>query len=784
MTPFAWKWWCASPLCDDWGIVSVRVELEVDRGSESDFAGRALLGRLPAAVYACEASGRITYYNAEAVRLWGRAPDLGDLDARFCGAFRLWRPDGTRLRHEDTPMAVALRTGEGFRNESVIIERPDGTQIWIRVNIDAICDDEGRIVGAVNVFFDNTTSKHAEDELRRSNSQLSAFMETALIGLHRVGADGTILWANDAELRMLGYAREEYIGHNIAEFHVDTALIADILARLKRGEKLREYEARLRCKDGSIRVVQIDSSVFSDADRFIHTQCFTRDVTERRRMEEAQARLAAIVSSSDDAIISNTLEGIITSWNHAAEKMYGYSATEAVGRSIGIIVPEHLRGEQDETIARLARGERVEHLETQRRANDGRLIDVSLTISPLRNRRGRIVGASKIARDITDRKRAEASLRDADRRKDEFLATLSHELRNPLAPIRTAVDLLRTAGEDSPIVTRAHGILARQVGHLTTLVDDLLELSRVNTGTIVLRKRIVKLDEVILSAVETCGAAMQAAGHHFEVVRSKQAIELLIDPVRVTQSLANLLANAAKYTPDGGRIELSVHSEAAVAVIAVRDSGIGLEPEMLSRVFELFWQENTRNRATQSGLGVGLWLARHLIELHGGSIEARSEGRGKGSEFVMRLPAAVTARGEDAMRSERASSGLSRRILVVDDNVDAAESLGLLLETMGHDVQVVHSGREGLEAAKTSSPEIVLLDISLPDIDGYAVAAALRSDPGTQGTTIVAVTGHGQLADREQSRDAGFDAHLLKPVSLDKLTAVLEPASGHVSKRP
>jgi PAS domain S-box-containing protein len=362
-----------------------------------------LLGMLPAAVYTCEApSGEITFFNEHAAELWGRRPALRESDERFCGSWRLWLPDGTPLAHQDTPMARALKEGLDTRDRDIVIERPDGSRVSVLVNIDPIRDGKGAIVGAVNVFVDTSRIKETERELRRRTKQLAAFLETAAVGLHRVGPDGTILWANDAELEMLGYSREEYIGRNISEFHADLVVLEDILSRLRRHERLRNYEAQMKCKDGALKTVQIDSSALVEDGQFVHTQCFTRDITDRKVHERTLAGFAAIVDSSADAIISHSLEGLVTSWNESAERIYGYSPTEAIGRNVKLVIPEDKLEEEERVLYRLKQGERIEHFETERVTKQGCRVPVSLTASLIQSASGEILGVSKIVRDITE----------------------------------------------------------------------------------------------------------------------------------------------------------------------------------------------------------------------------------------------------------------------------------------------------------------------------------------------------------------------------------------------
>jgi PAS domain S-box-containing protein len=358
---------------------------------------------------------------------------------------------------------------------------------------------------------------------------------------------------------------------------------------------------------------------------------------ERTRADEALRRLAAIVETSDDAIISKDLEGIIASWNRGAERLFGYTAREAIGRPVTMLMLPEQIDEEPGILARIRRGERIDHYETVRRRKDGTLLDISLSVSPIVDSDGKVVGASKIARDITDRKQAEAALREADRRKDEFLAMLSHELRNPLAPMTNAVELLKQ-GNDENAWRQASSILDRQLRHMTRLVEDLLDISRISHGGIEVRKHNVDLGAVVLAAIETSRPLVEAAGHRLHISLPNAPVSIVADRIRLSQVVANLLNNAAKYTPPGGHIEVKVSRGFDAAAVSVRDNGIGIPPGELPKLFEMFTQLDGSRRRSPGGLGVGLALARQLVELHGGTIEARSDGPGQGSEFTVRIP--------------------------------------------------------------------------------------------------------------------------------------------------
>jgi signal transduction histidine kinase len=371
------------------------------------------------------------------------------------------------------------------------------------------------------------------------------------------------------------------------------------------------------------------------------------------------------------------------------------------------------------------------------------------------------------------RRDAELELRRRDRNKDEFLATLAHELRNPLAPLRSGLHLLRVAGGDAPARDRVYDVMERQLSHLVRLVDDLLEVSRITRGKVDLRKERVDLADVVRGAVETSRPLIDGARHEISVELPLEPLPLEADAVRLSQVLANLLNNAAKYTRDGGRISVSAGRERGEAVVSVKDNGTGIPKDMLPRVFDLFTQVENSYARTQGGLGIGLTLAKSLVELHGGNIEAKSEGVGQGSEFIVRLPLADAGQVSAATASADAVPKVSRRILVVDDNHDAAEMMTLLLGTLGAEISVVHDGHAALGALKTYRPSVVLLDLGLPGMDGYEVARRMRAEPEGRAATLIALTGWGQEEDRRRSKEAGIDHHLVKPVDLTALHQLL-----------
>ncbi|HJT78138.1 MAG TPA: PAS domain S-box protein, partial [Gemmataceae bacterium] len=928
----------------------------------------------------------------------------------------------------------------------------------------------GTVAGSVGQFVERKT---AEDELRRSEQELADFFENATVGLHWVGPDGTILRANRAELDMLGYSREEYVGRPIADFHADEDVICDILKRLQAGQKLDDYPARLKCKDGSIKDVLIDSSVMWRDGNFVHTRCFTRDVTERKRAEarvrEQEQRTRTILESITDAFCALDRDWRFTYVNRQAEVLLGRSRDDLIGKNHWQEYPETLGTELERSYRRAVAENVTASLEYFypphdrwyechaypspdglsvyfRDVSERKRAEIALRESEQRfrqladampqivwtagpdgnidylNRRwteftglpqtvgndgwGHLLhpdeakpagerwaasvasgapfemelrlrdrrrqgyrwhlirtvafpdGDGKVARwfgtgtDIHEQKRAEESsrflaqasaelagvvdyestlqkvanlavpyfadwsavdladedghlrrlavahqdadkialvrqlmrdyppdpqspvgayavlrtgrpelvceitdvmlvqgatderhlrlirslglksylcvplvisgrtvglltfataesgrsyteadlalavdlthraavaientqlyqaLRDADRRKDEFLATLAHELRNPLAPVRNALQILKMPRVDAQTVERSRDMMERQVQHLVRLVDDLLDVSRVMRGKIELRRERVELATIVARAVETVQPLVDAQRHELSVRMSSDSLLLDADPVRLAQVVGNLLTNAAKYTEPGGRIWLTADRDGDMAVLRVRDNGIGIAPHMLPRIFELFVQVDHASTRAQGGLGIGLTLVKNLVEMHNGIVQARSEGLGHGSEFVVKLPLVVQAPRRDhapegGRQADQLPSPSGKRLLVVDDNQDAADSLAMLLRLQGHEVRVAYSGMAALEMTKAYSPDVLFLDIGMPGMDGYEVARRLRQTPGLENVVLAALTGWGQHEDRRRTAEAGFNHHLVKPPEPEAVETVL-----------
>ncbi len=640
--------------------------------------------------------------------------------------------------------------------------------------------------------------KAAEEESRQQNEWLQVTLASIGDAVIATDTEGCVTFLNGVAQDLTGWTQEQAQGQpletvfNIFNEQTRQPVENPVERVLREGVVVGlANHTILIAKDGTERPIDDSAAPIRDkAGKMIGVVLIFRDVMVQRRLErqakeqaDAAHKLAAIVDSSEDAIISKTLDGIIQSWNAAAERIFGYTVHEAVGRPITMLFPADRLDEEERIIARLRSGERVEHFDTVRLRKDGAAIPISLTISPIKDGEGRIIGASKIARDITERKQLEderrqiaAELSDANRQKDEFLATLAHELRNPLAPIRNALQILKMPRVDATTLEQSRAMMERQVHQLIRLVDDLMDVSRVMRGKIELRREPVELANVVARAVETTQPLIEVQGHRLEIMLPNESLLLDADPMRLTQVVANLLTNAAKYTEANGHIWLSVERENDQALLSVRDNGIGIAPDMLLHVFELFVQADHATTRSQGGLGIGLTLVKNLVEMHDGSVEIRSEGLGKGSEFIMRLPlAAEHLRRNQTLTDDRTApiTPSGQRLMVVDDNRDAADTLAMMLRLQGHEVRVTHDGPSAIALANEYGPQMILLDLGMPGMDGYETARRIRQHSDLKNVVLAALTGWGQEEDRRRTAEAGFDHHLVKPVELKVLESML-----------
>jgi len=490
-------------------------------------------------------------------------------------------------------------------------------------------------------------------------------------------------------------------------------------------------------------------------------------------LRDSESRLKALFDNAAVGIAEVDASGGFALSNDSLCRLLGMQREALLALKMGDVVHAEDREDLGLSMHRLFAGE-VPNFVTEKRfiRHDGETIWVKLTLSLSRVAQTHGAHGVAVIEDITEQKHAEADLREADRRKDEFLATLAHELRNPLAPIRNSLHIFRMKGIQDPAVERVTDMMERQVGHMVRMVDDLLEVSRISRGKIELRKEVVELASVLRNAVDTSLPLIERGRHKLTVQIPDEPLALEADPVRLAQVFANLLNNSAKYTPEGGEIDVTVSVEGGMAVVCVKDNGEGIPRAMLPRVFNMFTQVNTGMRA-QGGLGIGLTLAKTLVHLHGGSIDATSDGPGKGCKFIVRLPLVALEATALPQPAPLVAGAPLRRVLVVDDNHDAADSLGMLLQFLGAEVMVVHDGHAALAAIRSFKPAVVLLDLGMPGMNGLEVARRMREDPSTHGITLVALTGWGQREDRRRTSEAGFDYHLVKPADVGMLQSIL-----------
>ena len=600
--------------------------------------------------------------------------------------------------------------------------------------------------------------------------------------------DGTIVAANRLSWEGCGYRREQIVGKRFWEGpwwasspalgrQIEAASAQAIAGSTFRGE------TPYFVADGSERTADITIVPIKDeAGKVLFVAPTGIDITDRKRAEADRQKFVTLVESSSDFIGMTDLQGVPFFINRAGLEMVGLDDLEQARRVpvADFFFPEdrpRLMEEFFPSVLAQGHGEidiRIRHFKT------GEERWMAYKVLTLPDAAGRPMAFATVSQDVTERRRLADDLSEANRRKTEFLAMLAHELRNPLAPISNAVRALRVGHGDAKVARAALGMFERQVGQLARLVDDLLDLSRVTRGKIVLRKQPVELVPIVEQAVEAARARYGNLDQELTVTLPTQPVYLSADPARLAQVIGNLLNNACKFTDPGGHIGLTVTHEGAQAVVRVRDDGIGIAAEQLPHLFTMFTQADTSLERTRDGLGIGLTLVKAVVEMHGGTVEARSDGLGRGSEFEVRLPALEDASATIAQAAEsEPTTRVGHRILIVDDNYDGADSLAMLLEEVGHETHTAHDGVEALDVAERVQPDAVLLDIGLPKLNGYEVCQRLRERPWADELVIVALTGWGQDEDRQRSLDAGFDTHLVKPVDHSVLMRLLASLPSH-----
>jgi len=662
-------------------------------------------------------------------------------------------------------------------------------------------------------MVDGTSPKRAEEALLKAGALQSAIFNSANFSSIATDAKGVIQIFNVGAERMLGYAAADVMNRiTPAEISDPQEVIARAQALsvelgtpitpgfealvFKASRGIEDiYELTYIRKDGSRFPAVVSVTALRDAQNsiigylLIGTDNTARKQVEAERMlldqavRDQQFYTRSLIESNIDALMTTDPRGIITDVNKQMEALTGSTRDELIGAPFKDYFTDPERAEAG--IRRVLRESKLTDYELTARARDGKETVVSYNATTFHDRDRKLRGVFAAARDVTERKRYEQSLQEADRRKNEFLAMLAHELRNPLAPIRNALQIMRlTASQErqrpeDEVVHLASAMMERQVGQMVRLVDDLLDVSRISRGKIELRRGRIELASAVHHSVEAIQPQCESMDHALTVTLPPEPIFLNADPTRLAQVMGNLLNNAGKFTDRGGQIWLTVEREGKDAAIRVRDNGIGITADQLPLIFEMFVQLDTSRARSVSGLGIGLTLVKTLVEMHDGTVEVHSAGVGQGSEFTVRLPILADAGELPPEPTVNEPTPLTaRRILVVDDKRDSATSLAILLNLTGHKTHIAHDGLEAVEAAATFRPEVILLDIGLPKLNGYEACRQIRQQPWGKDIVIVALTGWGQDEDRRKSQEAGFDGHLIKPVEhavLTKLLAELRP---------
>ncbi len=619
------------------------------------------------------------------------------------------------------------------------------------------------------------------EALRASNAFTTRILESITDLFYQLDREWRFITVNGQTEARLGIPREQLIGRVLWDVFpqaVDTVLYHRFHAAMETMQPAH-FEVPSR----------IVSGAWFEAHAYPAKSGLTvylREITERKRAERTSRLLAAIVESSDDAIISKDLDGIISSWNRGAERVFGYRADEVIGKPVTVLMPHDLYDEEEQILTRIRAGRSVDHYETVRMRKDGTLIDISLTISPIRDESGTIVGASKIARDITEEKRAEKErtrlleaerlareeAEAANRLKDEFLATLSHELRNPLNVVIGYSEILRRSDDvaNTAFVSRAAEIIRRNALAQSQLVSDLLDLSRLQMGKLAINRHPVSLLTIITDALETVKTEAEARQIALKLNASREPFIVDGDPVRLGQIAWNLLNNAVKFTGPGGEITITLESEGTGARFVIEDTGQGIAPEFLPCVFEIFRQGDASSSRRQGGLGIGLALVKQLAELHGGIVRAESEGIGRGAKFSVWLPLREVEASTNTNTTSVTTGALEGTcILVVDDSSETTDMLSKLLEMDGAEVHTARGGMEALAIAGESEFDLVISDISMPEMDGYQLLQELRRLPQMATVPALALTGFGRVSDIDRAHREGFTKHFTKPLDIDKL---------------
>jgi PAS domain S-box-containing protein len=758
--------------------------MPLEPATEAQLRLAAIVASSDDAIISKDTTGRITSWNRAAERIFGYT----EAEAVGQSILLIVPPD---LHDDQEAVLQRIRRGESVSHYETARCRKDGQRIAVSLTISPIHTPDGTAIGTSTIARDITEIKRFERDARH----FTAIVDSSDDAIISKDLNGTVITWNRAAERLFGYTAPEMIGRSIRVIvPADRQAEEDhVLASMVRGETVGHFETVRVRKDGTLVPISLTvSPIRSAAGKVIGASKIARDLSRSIRSQRDALQLAAIVDSSADAIVSKDLDGIVISWNAAAEAMFGYSADDMRGQSIRRLIPADRQHEEDDVLARIRRGERVEHYETVRRRKDGTHIPVSLTVSPIFSQDGTVIGASKIARDISERKRAEEErqrllviARDSSRLKDEFLGTLSHELRTPLNAVVGYLRMIQSGLLSGEKQARALDTAARNAMSLSQIVEDVLDVSRIISGKVRLDLQSVDLPEVVREAAETIRPAADAKGVRVETAMDPRATPVSGDPERLRQILWNLLSNAVKFTSRGGRVQVRLERVNSHVEITVSDTGIGIPAEFLPYVFDRFRQADASIGRAHGGLGLGLAITRHLVELQGGRILAASDGPGKGATFRVQLPVrivhATPPEPREHPQTPRGGTGIivpdlmGVRILAVDDDRDALALVREILEVTGATVTTADSGENALQLLERNPPHVLLADLGMPQMTGFELIDRVRrsENPLVRELPAAAITAFARSEDRAKALRSGFQLHLAKPVDPGELMAAI-----------
>ncbi len=773
--------------------------LQSSDAESSRFRGE-ILGRVNDAVIALDDEQRVTYLNAAGERLYGVT--ASEALGRFVA--ELYESRSLHPGDEDVAAAALRETGH-WRGENIHIKR-DGLVIQVETSLSRLFAGDGAPSGLLNVVRDITARSRAEKALRQNEMLFSAIIDQAPGGVFVVDADFRLQQINPQTVPVFGHIHL-LIGRDFSDVlqilwgsEVGGKIAKIFRHTLETGERYISPRFSERRQDLGVEQSfewEVQRVTLPGGDHGV--VCYFDDVTARTQAEEAlrasEERFRVLFDSGPIAIFSCDRDAVIQAYNRRAAELWGREPVcgddrERYCGSLRLFHADgrHMPHEQSPIAGVLKTGVIVKDAEVYIERPDGSRLAVAVTFAPLKSAQGEITGAITAFYDISERRLLEHTLVEragelerADRSKDEFLAMLAHELRSPLAPLRNASEILRTVGGSDKESAQAQQIIARQIENMSRMIDDLLDVSRITEGKIELRPQVVALEAIFTAAANVVRPGIEARGQELAIALPAESIFLNADATRLEQVFGNLLTNASKYSDSGCHISLSAErvtgNELPEVIVRVRDDGMGIAPDLLPRIFDLFVQSTRALDRAQGGLGIGLTLVRRLVMMHGGSVEAHSEGIGHGSEFVLRLPILSGPSAVSPPRPTLNARETPRRMLIVDDNEDSVRSMSLLQTLRGHETRIVFTGPDAVAAAAEFTPDVVLLDIGLPGMDGFEVARRLRAMPALADTFLVAISGYDTKEDHDRAQAAGFDEYLVKPVALDVLREWLQSRS-------